>query len=152
MSYGPASLLSLARTLFIEVLMLLGQRQCWCTDWRNQKKDEKNVTVGLYITESTLELQGLSGGELPELAGGQGELVTLELQGDGGLGRGDAALGAGDVGQLGDLYHISAFNRKEGRGGREDGWRVSRRRKIPGDRVNSAIISNTQVVDCTSHC
>lgn len=103
------------------------------------------MTRGLYITESTLELQGLSRGELPELAGGQGKLVTLELQGDGGLGRGDAALGARNVGQLGDLYHISAFNRKEGRRGREGGgWRASRWTKAPGDQVNSiAIVSNT---------
>ena len=80
------------------------------------------MTVGLYITESTLELQGLSGGELPQLAGGQGELVTLELQGDGGLWLGDAA---GCVGQLGDLHHVSAFDREEGRKAGREGWRVS---------------------------
>ena len=76
------------------------------------------MTVGLYITESTLELQGLSGGELPQLAGGQGELVTLELQGDGGLWLGDAA---SCVGQLGDLHHVAAFDREEGRQEERDG-------------------------------
>lgn len=67
----------------------------------------------MYITECTLELQGLSGGELSQLAGGQGELVALELQGHRSLRLGDPVLTAGDVGQLGDLHHISTFNRME---------------------------------------
>lgn len=47
---------------------------------------------GLDITECTLELQGLAGGELPQLTRGQSELVSLELQGHRGLWLGDAAL------------------------------------------------------------
>ena len=105
------------------------------------------MTMGLYITESTLELQGLSGGELPELAGGKGELVTLELKGDGGLRLGDAALGASNVGQLGNLYDISTFNRKKGRKEERDRWRVSRWTKMPGYGVNSIAIFNNTVVD-----
>lgn len=53
-----------------------------------QREDEH----GLDITECTLELQGLAGGELPQLTWGQGELVSLELQGHRGLWLGDAAL------------------------------------------------------------
>lgn len=67
----------------------------------------------MYITECTLELQGLSRGELAELAGGQSELVTLKLQSDGSLRLGDTILTARYVGQLGDLHHISTFNGKE---------------------------------------
>lgn len=40
---------------------------------------------GMYITECTLELQRLPGGELAKLAGGQGKLVSLKLQSDGSL-------------------------------------------------------------------
>jgi len=67
----------------------------------------------MYITECTLELQGLSGGELAQLAGGQSELVTLKLQSDRSLWLGDTILTACYVGQLGDLHHISTFNGKE---------------------------------------
>lgn len=64
----------------------------------------------MYITECTLELQGLSGGELAELAWRQSELVSLKLQSDRSLWLGDAILTACYVGQLGNLYHISTFN------------------------------------------
>lgn len=67
---------------------------------------------GMYITECTLELQGLAGGELAQLAGGQGELVALELQSDGSLWLGDPILTASNVGQLGDLHHVSTFRGK----------------------------------------
>lgn len=68
---------------------------------------------GIYITECTLELQGLSCGELTELAGGQRELVALELQSDRRLWLRDAILTACYVGQLGNLHHISTFSGKK---------------------------------------
>lgn len=68
----------------------------------------------MYITECTLELQGLSSRELAELAGGQSELVTLKLQSDRGLWLGYTILTACYVGQLGNLDHISTFNGKRG--------------------------------------
>lgn len=61
------------------------------------------------VCECTLELKGLSSGELAQLAGRQRELVPLELQSYWSLRLGDAILTAGDVGQLGDLHHISTF-------------------------------------------
>lgn len=73
----------------------------------------KKCDNGMYITECTLELQGLSSGQLAELAGGQSELVTLKLQRDRSLWLGDSILIARYVGQLGDLHHISTFNGKE---------------------------------------
>lgn len=62
------------------------------------------------IHEFTLELKRLSSGELAQLAGGQSELVSLELQSYWSLRLGDAILTASDVGQLGDLHHISTFH------------------------------------------
>lgn len=73
----------------------------------NMKKIRDN---GMYITECTLELQGLPGGELAKLAGGQSELVALKLQSDRSLRLGDTILTASNVGQLGDLYHVSTFH------------------------------------------
>lgn len=73
----------------------------------------KKCDNGMYITECTLELQGLSCGKLPELAGGQSELVPLKLQSDRRLWLGDTILTACNVGQLGNLHHISTFNGKE---------------------------------------
>lgn len=67
----------------------------------------------MYITECTLELQGLSGGELTELTRGQRKLVALKLQSDRCLRLGDSILMACYVSQLSDLHHISTFNRKE---------------------------------------
>lgn len=67
----------------------------------------------VYITECTLELQGLPCGELSELARGQGELVTLELQRDGGLRLGDSVLAARYGRQLGYLQHISTFSSRK---------------------------------------
>lgn len=63
----------------------------------------------MYITECTLELQGLSSGELAELAVGQSELVPLKLQGDRSLWLRDAVLTSCHVGQLGNFHHISTF-------------------------------------------
>lgn len=80
-----------------------------------EMNEEKKCDDGMFITESTLELQGLSGGELAELARGQSELVTLKLQRDGSLRLGDAILTACYVGQLGDLHHVSTFNKEEER-------------------------------------
>ncbi len=73
---------------------------------------QKKCDNGMDITESTLELQGLSGSELTELAGGQSELVTLKLQSDRSLWLGDSVLTACYVGQLCDLHHIPTFNGK----------------------------------------
>lgn len=67
----------------------------------------------MYFTECTLELQGLSSGELAELAGGQSELVALKLQSDRSLWLGDTILTACNVGQLGNLHHVSTFNGKD---------------------------------------
>lgn len=74
---------------------------------------KKMCDNGMYITECTLELQGLSGGELAQLAGGQSELVALKLQSDRSLWLGYTILTASYVGQLGDLHHISTFHGKE---------------------------------------
>lgn len=81
--------------------------------WKNEENYEKKSDNGMYITECTLELQGLSGRELAELAGGQSELVTLKLQSDGSLWLGDTILTACYVGQLGNLHHITTFNGKQ---------------------------------------
>lgn len=75
------------------------------------KRVMKKMRVnGMYITECTLELQGLSGGELAELAGRQGELVALKLQSDRSLWLRDTILTASYVGQLSDLHYISTFD------------------------------------------
>ncbi len=70
-----------------------------------QREDE----YGLDITECTLELQGLAGGELPQLTRRQSELVALELQGHRGLWLGDTTL----PNQLSNLHYISTFSRKQ---------------------------------------
>ena len=67
----------------------------------------------MYITECTLELQWLPRCELSQLAGGQRELIALELKGDRGLWLGDPVLTACYVRQLGDLHNISTFNRTQ---------------------------------------
>ena len=67
----------------------------------------------MYITECTLELQGLSGGQLAKLAGRQSELVALKLQSDRSFWLGDTILTTRYVGQLSNLHHISTFNEKE---------------------------------------
>lgn len=72
---------------------------------RSRLKEEDEY--GLDITECTLKLQGLAGGELAKLTRGQGELVALELQGHGGLRLGDAPL----PDQLSDLHCIPTFRR-----------------------------------------
>lgn len=74
---------------------------------------KKKCDNGMYITECTLELQGLSSRELAELAGGQSELVTLKLQSNRSLRLRDSILTACYVGQLGNLHHISTFNGKD---------------------------------------
>lgn len=66
--------------------------------------------IWTVIYEYTLELKRLSSGELAQLAGGQSKLVSLELQSYRSLRLGDTILTASDVGQLGDLHHISTFH------------------------------------------
>lgn len=75
--------------------------------------EERKCDDGIYITKCTLELQGLSSGELTELTWGQSELVALKLQSNRGLWLGDSILTACYVSQLGNLHHISTFNRKK---------------------------------------
>lgn len=60
-----------------------------------------------------MEMQGLSRGQLAELARGQSKLVALKLQSDGSLRLRDSVMTAGYVSQLGDLHHIPTFNGKE---------------------------------------
>lgn len=60
-----------------------------------------------------MEVQGLSSCQLAELARRQCKLVALKLQSNGSLGLGDSVMTTGYVSQLGDLHHISTFNRKE---------------------------------------
>lgn len=54
----------------------------------------------------TLELQGLAGCQLPQLAMRQGELVALELKRHGALRLGDSARRAREGSQLGYLDHL----------------------------------------------
>lgn len=57
-------------------------------------------------------MQGLPSSQLAELAWRQSKLVALKLQSNGSLGLGDSVMTTGYVSQLGDLHHISTFNRK----------------------------------------
>lgn len=75
-------------------------------------------TICTYVTMEcaqtcTLEMQGLSSCQLAELARRQSKLVALKLQRDRSLWLGDAVMTTSYVSQLGDLHHISTFNRKE---------------------------------------
>lgn len=67
----------------------------------------------MHTTTCTLEMQGLSSCQLAQLARGQSELVALKLQRNRSLWLGDTIMTTSYVSQLGDLHHISAFNRKE---------------------------------------
>lgn len=71
----------------------------------------------------TLELQGLAGCELPQLAVGQGELVPLELQCHGRLCLGDSARRPREGSQLGDSDHLPTCGTQ--RRGSCDAWGVS---------------------------
>lgn len=67
----------------------------------------------MYTKMCTMEMQGLSSCQLAELARRQSKLVALKLQSNGSLRLGDTVMTTGYVSQLGDLHHISTFNRKE---------------------------------------
>lgn len=78
-----------------------------------KKISKKKCDNGMYITECTLELQGLPSGKLAELARRQSKLVTLKLQSDRSLWLGDTILIASYVGPLGNRHHISTFSGTE---------------------------------------
>lgn len=67
----------------------------------------------MYTKTCTMEMQGLSSCQLAELARRQSKLVALKLQSNRSLWLGDTVMTTGYVSQLGDLHHISTFNRKE---------------------------------------